>query len=134
MKIAIDAKLKTLAGDWIGATKKRDKDGNVVEEGGETVRSMSLSVCVNLAADEQKTMTGDDRFKLGVLAERLHQAPPVMDLEPENVTLLRERLGRVGMPGALVQAWRVLDQKDPQTGEDAVYEPPAKAEAPDADE
>jgi hypothetical protein len=100
MKITITTPMKTLAGAPI-----LDPDKQSV-----TLQTVSIEALMAFPIDDaDKTMSGKQKAALHSLAERFYQASEAVEMTAEEVTLLKERIGKAYGPLIVGQAWRMLE-------------------------
>lgn len=91
-------------------------DGNEITEGGEavTLRSVAINALLATLADgagRPEQLGGTEKVRLATLAQAIHSAEDELDLEVEDVALIKERIGRAYQPLAVMQAWKLLEGK-----------------------
>lgn len=95
----------------------RDLDGEQINENGKPITLGTLSINALLATlpdarAQPEQMDGTEKVRLATLAQAIHLTPKIIDLEAEQIALLKERIGRAYQPLAVKQAWDLLDPKD----------------------
>ena len=81
----------------------KGKDGQALTLGEVSVMSLEASL------DEDRTATGIDKFKRDQLARKIYGQKDVV-LSVEEVTLIKERIGKAAIPPVVGAAWPLLDK------------------------
>lgn len=91
-----------------GATLQ-DADGEPIKEGEKPLtlgRAALMALTITLPDDAN--MTGEEKFKLGQLANRVYTDKPV-DLSAEEIATLKKRIGKAFNSLVVFRAWPLLD-------------------------
>lgn len=93
-----------------------DLDGEPLMEGENPITLAAVSVNALLATltdaqGQPEQLSGEDKVKSATLAQAIHTVGTV-DLEAEQVALLKGRIGRLYGPLLVMQAWNLLDPKE----------------------
>lgn len=89
-------------------------DGKPIPNGGarETTGFVTLSdvfvSAVNTTIPDDQHMLPLDKFKLGMLAEKVYQNKAAV-LSAEEIASIKDRIGKVYGPGMVTAAWQILD-------------------------
>jgi hypothetical protein len=97
-KIDFSAPIKTLSGQSF-KTKEGDAD-----------RDMTLADAAveGLLAPTQAPESGEEKFRLFKLAERIYKAGEV-DVEPEEIALIKQKIGAHYLPAVVGPAFKLLN-------------------------
>ena len=92
-------------------------DGEPVEENGVvlTLGSLSINALLATLADlrgQTEQLPGTEKVRQATLAQKIHTEGSV-DLSAEDITMLKDRIGRAYSPLAVMQAWQLLDPASP---------------------
>ena len=128
MKIDINYKFKTLEGKDISDQESALSLGNVLaiktwedfEEfriGLKNARPFTLKkACVNVllmteidGAGRPKELKGEEKVERYELAKSIHKSGPLVDLQSEQISLLKRLIARAYGPLTVGQAWKILD-------------------------
>lgn len=117
MNIDFNYKFETLAGEVIPEKPDEeitDKDGKKTTKKHPpwTLRNISENVLLMPDIDkdgEQKEMTGDEKCKRYDLAMRIHKATGLVDLQAEEIVLLKKLIARGYSTLIVGQAFGILD-------------------------
>lgn len=92
-----------------------DLDGTVIldKEKPFTLRAILALACIN--ADPQKYADGDSKYRIYKLLLRIHAQASAVELSSEEVTLLKDLVGRIFAPYIVGLVYDVLEQKDDPT-------------------
>ena len=90
-----------------------DFDGEPIlvgEEGKERPLTLRLVCTKSLTAilRQDETAKGEEKLKRGILAERIYSNDEV-DLKAEEISLVKELIGRLYGPLIVMRTWRMLD-------------------------
>jgi len=128
MKIDINYKFKTLEGEnvkdqasllkvgellaietWEGFREYQDK----LQEGKPfTLRKACVNVLLMTELDgmgRAKELKGEEKVERYELAQEIHKSGPLIDLQSEDISLLKKLIARAYGPLTVGQAWEVLD-------------------------
>lgn len=108
MKISLDHIFKTLEGDDFITPKRVTKDGEVttVEESF-TFKAACINSLMNVPAQEK--LSGEEKVRRATLAEDIFRADGEIDLQIDDIKLLKDLIGEMGSPLIVKQAWDILD-------------------------
>lgn len=86
-----------------------DLDGKPIE-GDLTLGSLSVNALLATLMDhgQPEQLSGTEKVRQAVLAQKIHSEKTI-DLQAEDVALLKDRIGRSYAPLAVMQAWQLLD-------------------------
>jgi hypothetical protein len=73
-----------------------------------TLRTLAIRVLTANFPDEEKTLSGEDKFKRGELALRIHKSEKA-NLTAEDVSLVKRLVGKAYGPLVVLKAWSLLD-------------------------
>jgi hypothetical protein len=93
------------------AVPPRDESGRI--ETGKPAVTLADQAVTALCISEQG-MTGDEKFKRGLLAERIYRAKAEVELTIEEAALVKEVSGKYLNTIALVQIWRAMEGEKPE--------------------
>lgn len=96
MKIQWNTVLKDLEGKEL----KADGDKEL------TLARVAINALSQLTQADQ-AMTGEEKFKLGLLAHKIHSEPEA-EFEAEEIAKVKERIGKLYAPFAVFQAYNLL--------------------------
>jgi hypothetical protein len=98
------------------STAIRDFDGKEIEDGGVvTLRSLSINALLAPLADASgrpEQLPGTEKVRLATLAQAIHTSAEKLDFKAEDITLLKERIGRAYSPLIVMQAWKLLEGEE----------------------
>jgi hypothetical protein len=72
-----------------------------------TVRSVCVRALTTLLPEDQK-LAGDEKFRRGLLAERIHSSDEI-ELKAEEIALLKKLIGQLFSAVVILRIWRILD-------------------------
>ena len=90
-------------------------------------KPLTLGALCSIALSDprgQESMSGKDKYEMGLLARKLAWSPragdtegndPVASLIAEEIVLLKERIGLLYVAPVVVTAWDLLENKTPPT-------------------
>ena len=102
MKIDFLAPLMSLGGNGI-----KDNDGKPF-----LLRDAAVVALDSLSQEDAK-IDGKEKYRRGALATRIYGAAEPISLGLEEVKLVKDLIGRAYGPRIVVEAWDMLDPKDP---------------------
>jgi hypothetical protein len=103
MKVNFKQEIKTIGG----------KD--VVREG--TNEKLTLAdVAINALLSLEDKTSGEEKFKRYALSKKIHENTNSVDLKVEEITLIKEMIGKIYAPLIVGQTWDMLEN---DTGSDA---------------
>lgn len=121
MKIKLNYVFKTLNGKPLTnrVTEKDEKGKNVIVEKDFTFREACESVLVMEQIDPttrqpKNPIDGVEKNRRGGLAFQIHNAKSEIDLSVDDVKLLKDLIGETAGALIVVQAWNILDPRDPK--------------------
>lgn len=97
--------------------KIRDLDRSMLNTEGKefedkaTFRKILITAC--LATDPEDKTNADTKYKVGMLAFKLQKAQKSVEVTAEEVTMLKERIGKYFGPLVVVRVYDLLEQKKP---------------------
>ena len=131
MKININYKFETLEGEdvkdqasvlsveellaietWEGF---REFQGKLEKGKPFTLRKACVNVLLMTELDgtgRPKELKGEEKVERYELAKEIHKSGPLIDLQSEQITLLKKLIARAYGPLTVGQAWKVLDPHD----------------------
>jgi len=101
MKLNLDAVITDLKGKAIPY-----KDGKDAPEEDLTLKQVALTALLNDSPDER--LTGDQRFKLGRLAEKVYAGGEI-EMKVDQIAKVRERIGLIWNTIVVARAWGLID-------------------------
>ena len=108
MKINLNHVFKTLEGEDIITPKRVTKDGET-----KTIQeSFTLkAACINslMQVSAQDKLTGEEKVYRATLAEDIFRSDGEIDLQIDDIKLLKDLIGEMGSPLIVKQAWDILD-------------------------
>lgn len=81
--------------------------GQIVAPTGKKVKLRNL--CVNALSDNYKDADGMERLRRGKLAEKIYTSKGKIDLESEDISLLKDLIGKKYDPVFVHRAYELLD-------------------------
>lgn len=92
------------------ATPITDYDGVPVKMGDKemTLRDVSVMALVQ-GYDDERGLSGQERFERGRLAGAIHDAKEPMQLKSEEITLLKKVVGKAFTPMVVFRAYPLID-------------------------
>ncbi len=110
MKIDFSAPILNLDGHMVDAA------GAPVDEAASAMRLSDVAINALLgtlsdASGRAEQLGGIDKVKHATLAQEIHAATGAIEIEAEQVALLKERIGRAYIPIVVLQAWKLLEGK-----------------------
>jgi len=132
MKIDFNHQFMTLGGEVI---PERPDEEIVDKDGKKTIKKYPpftlRKICENvlLAPDidkngEVKEMSGEEKGKRYDLAKRIYTGPGLVDLQSEEIALLKKLIGKIYPTLTSGQAWEILD---PHGAVEKKQEPPEES-------
>lgn len=116
MKIDFNYKFKALDGTIIPERppEMEEVDGKQVEKKSPpfTLRTACVNVLIMRQADgatKEKELSGEEKLKRYQFATKIYKSTGLLDLQAEEISLLKKLIGRVYPPITAGQAWMVLD-------------------------
>lgn len=82
-------------------SKPTDKPQNM------TLGDVAVNALESMTQDDQK-LTGEDKFKMDLLARKIYKAKAAT-LTPEEIKLIKDRIGKFYSVAVVGPAWRMLD-------------------------
>ena len=98
MKIDLNYVFKTLDGTPI---KNEEKEFTMKSA---CVNALTLSV-------PNERISGEDKVKRAILAEDIYRAENEINLNVDDLKMIKDLIGQVGSPLIVKQAWDILDPK-----------------------
>lgn len=86
-----------------------DLDGQALKVEGDkelTLAKVAINALSQLTQADQN-MTGEEKFKLGLLTQKIHSEPDA-DFEVEEIAKVKDRIGKLYAPLAVFQAYNLL--------------------------
>lgn len=87
----------------------KDIDGKEIKESGDkdlTLGRVAINALCQVTQADQ-SMTGEEKFKLGLLAHKIHTEPEA-EFEAEEVSKIKDRIGKLYTPLMVFQAYNLL--------------------------
>lgn len=117
MKIDFNKKFTELDGTIIPEsppTMEKNDNGEMVEKKYPpfTLRKACTNVLVMRQADErgrEKQLTGKEKVERYELAKKIHNSTGLVDLEAEEIALLKKLIGEIYPPITVGQSFEILD-------------------------
>lgn len=106
MNINVSQKITTLDGQSIPAN-----DGVSGELRPTILKDILVKAMMEPTQAETQTMKGEVKFKRYMLAQKIYQGEGVVDVEIEDLALLRESVGKLFNPLVVGQVWKMLEGK-----------------------
>jgi hypothetical protein len=101
MKLNLDQIITDLRGKPIPFKEEKDSPEKDL-----TLRDVAQVALLNDAPQEQ--LTGDQRFRLGRLAEKIHAGGEV-ELKTDQIAKIKERIGKLWGTMVVTRAWSLID-------------------------
>ena len=123
----LDYIFQTLEGDNLLETiKVKDEEGNIMdaravkaldsgnlevkilqEEIPVTLKKLCIRALHTLRQDEK--IDGNEKERRGALARELYEAKKEIELDRDDIKLIKELIGKDGSPMIIHQAWKIID-------------------------
>jgi hypothetical protein len=93
-----------------------DLDGKPVEDDGKpvTLGAISIAALLNGLDDDSgrpERLNAEAKVRQAVLASAIYTASDPINIKVDDVSLLKERIGRLCGPLVVMRAWTILDPK-----------------------
>ena len=98
MKIDLNYVFKTLDGTPL---KNKEKDFTMKSA---CINALTLSV-------PNERISGEEKVKRAILAEDIYRTENEINLNVDNLKMIKDLIGQIGSPLVVKQAWDVLDPK-----------------------
>ena len=101
MKIDFNVVLKALNGETVKGPKSED--------------IMLKDVCINAlnsAAEDMTKVNGQDKYRRGKLAQKIYNAEGPLEISSEDITLVKNLIGKKFEPHVVMATWDLLDPMD----------------------
>ena len=123
----LDYIFKTLEGDNLLETiKVKDEKGNIIDaqavkaldSGNLEVKILQEEIPVTLkklciralhALRQDEKIDGNEKERRGALARELYEAKNGIELDRDDIKLIKELIGKDGSPMIIHQAWKIID-------------------------
>lgn len=114
MKIDFSQTLKDFDGKSLAdySTDQYGRKVTFVDDAGAAIELTLKRVSINALMKEEQGMKADEKIRRNMLAEKIFAADEALDLQAEDVTLLKKLIdqGVYGQnPRVLAESWRLLD-------------------------
>jgi len=97
MKVNINQKLKNLEGAQLKNETGKEMD----------LRETMLQALLSMVEGDDR-MSGSDKVKIWVLSQKIHGSNGELEIDVEDVALIKERIGKLFMPMVVGQAWEMI--------------------------
>lgn len=97
MKININQKLKNLEGTQLKNETGKDLD----------LREVMLQSLLSMLEGDDR-MAGGDKVKIWVISQKIHNSKDELEIDVEDLALIKERIGKMFMPIVVGQAWEMI--------------------------
>jgi hypothetical protein len=95
-------------------------DGTPGKVGDEPITLQTLAMsALNTITEEDRTLTGSERAKRFDIMQRIYARPREVDLTAEQITLLKNLIGKMFAPLAVGRAYELLEQEPKAVSEGA---------------
>lgn len=97
------------------ATTIKNLDGKPLKEGDKEVTIGSLAVNALLTPyDDERNLSGEDKVKRFKLAQRIHGATGEIEIQSEEISLLKSLIAKAYTPLIVGQAYVMLESESAQ--------------------
>ena len=100
-KINFDSVITDLAGEVVKQDTKDAKDTDL---------KYLAVIALTSGLEEDKNLSGKDKFELGVLAQEVYAGGEI-ELSSEDVSTLKDRIGKMFGPLFVLRSYELLDPK-----------------------
>lgn len=118
MKVDFSKPLKGLDGEPLRVPAESGEGLEVM-----TLGLMSINVLLTTLIDQRtgqvETVSPADKVRFAKLAQDIYGSTKPIDISVDDVSLLKERIGRAGSPLAVARAWEILDPPEAADGNTA---------------
>lgn len=104
MEINLKETFKTLDGTEVPEVPN-NPDGKKMD-----LKGVCAAALLN-TTDQDKNVSGAEKAKRYLLAQEIHNAKDVLEIESENITLLKKLIGNMYTPLIVGQAYEMLEGK-----------------------